>query len=69
MTYIFEDEQHGTLFETNYFSEIRYYLYHFSNTLEFSDMYESMNYITIHFYGYNLMIKKNVINFENNLTE
>ena len=63
MTYIFENE-HETLFETNYFSEMRFYLYHFSDTLEFSDMYESMNYITIHFYGgYNLMIKKNVISF------
>ena len=62
MTYIFENE-HETLFETNDFSEMKSYLYHFSDTLEFSDMYESMNYITIHFYGYNLMIKKNVMNF------
>lgn len=58
--YIFENE-HETLLETDNFHEIEHYLFCFSgqrDTLEYCDMYESMNYITIHFYGYNLMIKK-----------
>ena len=60
MKYIFENE-HETLFETNDFYEIKWYLYRFPlerDTLEYSDMYESMDYIVIHFYGYNLMIRK-----------
>lgn len=65
MNYIFENECE-TLFETNDFNEMKIYLCLFSleqDTLEYSDIYESMNYIIIHFYGYNLMIKKNVISF------
>jgi hypothetical protein len=31
-------------------------------------MYESMNYITLHFYGYNLMIKKWDCNKNNKIT-
>lgn len=58
--YIFENE-YETLFETDDFYEMKSYLYRFPlerDTLEFSDMYETYNYITIHFYGYNLMIRK-----------
>ena len=64
MNYIFEND-HETLFETNEFDEMKWYLYRFPlehDTLEYSDMYESMNYIIIRFYGYTLMIKKAVTN-------
>ena len=55
--YIFENE-HKTLYETDDFSEMKNYISDFTDELTLSDMYESMNYITLHFYGYNLMIKK-----------
>jgi hypothetical protein len=55
--YIFENE-HKTLYETDDFSEMKNYISNFTDELTLSDMYESMNYITLHFYGYNLMIKK-----------
>lgn len=55
--YIFENE-HETLYETDDFSEMKNYISNFANELTLSDMYESMNYITLHFYGYYLMIKK-----------
>ena len=65
MNYIFENE-HETLFETNDFNEMRQYLQYFileRDPLEYSNIYSSMHYIIIHFYGYYLMIKKNVTNF------
>ena len=58
--FIFENE-HETLYETDDFSEMKNYMTEFSENrdeLVFSNMYDGMNYITIHFYGYNLMIKK-----------
>lgn len=55
--YIFENE-HETLYETDDFSEMKNYISDFTDELTLSNMYESMNYITLHFYGYNLMIKK-----------
>lgn len=57
---IFENE-HETLFETDNTNEMYNYLATFQETrdeLIFENIYESMNYITIHFAGYNLMIKK-----------
>ena len=57
---IFENE-HETLFETDDTNEMYNYLATFQETrdeLIFENIYESMNYITIHFVGYNLMIKK-----------
>lgn len=57
---IFENE-HETLFETDKVSEMYDYLNEFQavrDTLIFENIYESMNYYTIHFAGYNLMIKK-----------
>ena len=58
--YIFENE-HETLFETDNCSEMRDYVNDFQENhdeLIFQNVYESMNYITIHFAGYNLMITK-----------
>ena len=59
--YIFENE-HETLFETDNMSEMVKFLSDFSITRDelimTGNIYESDNYITIHFYGYNLMIKK-----------
>ena len=55
--YIFENE-HETLYETDDFSEMRNYIGNFVNELTLSDMYETINYIIFHFYGYYLMIKK-----------
>lgn len=55
--YIFENE-HETLYETDDFSEMKNYISDFVNELTLSDMYESINYIIFHFYGYYLMIKK-----------
>ena len=57
---IFENE-HETLFETDKTNEMNNYLYYFQENrdeLIFENVYESMNYYTIHFAGYNLMIKK-----------
>lgn len=58
--YIFENS-HKTLYETDNFDEMRNYIYNFIENYEgliFDDIYNSTNYITIHFHGYNLMIKK-----------
>ena len=58
--YIFENE-HETLFETDICTEMRDYVNDFQENhdkLIFQYIYESMNYITIHFVGYNLMITK-----------
>ena len=55
--FIFESTE-KTLYETDDFSEMKNYISNFTDELTLSDMYESMNYITLHFYGYNLMIKK-----------
>ena len=57
---IFENE-YETLFETDNTNEMYNYLYDFQknrDVLIFENIYESMNYYTIHFAGYNLMIKK-----------
>lgn len=57
---IFENE-HETLFETDDTNKMYDYLYDFQenrDVLIFENIYESMNYYTIHFAGYNLMIKK-----------
>ena len=65
MNYIFENE-HETLFETNDFIEMQQYLQKFileRDSLEYSNMYDSMHYVIFHFYGYYLMIKKNVKSF------
>ncbi len=58
--YIFED-YNKTLFETDDLEEMHNFLDEFQgfpNSLMFSNICESTNYITIHFFGYNLMIKK-----------
>ena len=55
--YIFESGE-KTLFETDNIQEIYDYINVFTDKLVFINIYESMNYYTIHFAGYNLMIKK-----------
>lgn len=58
--FIFESTE-KTLYETDNFDEMRDYIYNFIENYEeliFDDIYNSINYITIHFHGYNLMIKK-----------
>lgn len=55
--YIFESGE-KTLFETDNIQEIYDYINVFTDKLIFINIYESMNYYTIHFAGYNLMIKK-----------
>ena len=57
MKYIFENE-HETLFETNDCNEMHDFIDNFEDELIFANIYESMDYTTIHFYGYNLMIRK-----------
>lgn len=56
---IFENE-HETLFETDDIQEMYNFIgeMHGIENLIFENIYESMNYYTIHFAGYNLMIKK-----------
>lgn len=55
--YIFESEE-KTLFETDNYNEMYDFINNFSDELIFINVYESMNYHTMHFAGYNLMIKK-----------
>ena len=58
--YIFENE-HETLYETDDFDDMKNYICQFiemRDELIFDNMYNGMNYITIHFAGYNLMIRK-----------
>ena len=58
--FIFENE-HETLYETDNFDDMKNYICQFvemRDELIFDNMYNGMNYITIHFAGYNLMIKK-----------
>ena len=58
--YIFENGE-KTLFETDNLSEMYDFFDEFQllhDNLEFINIYESAYYTTIHFAGYNLMIKK-----------
>lgn len=55
--YIFENSEE-TLFETDDCAEMYNYIENFTDELIFINIYESMNYHTLHFAGYNLMIKK-----------
>ena len=57
MKYIFENE-YKTIFETNDCNEMHDFIDNFEDQLIFVNIYESMDYTTIYFYGYNLMIKK-----------
>jgi hypothetical protein len=59
--FIFENE-HETLFETDNIQEMYDYLNEFQETRDrldcFENVYETAHYYTIHFAGYNLMLKK-----------
>ena len=55
--YIFENE-YETLFETDDAKEMRDYINEMNDEFIFFGVYESMDYITIQFVGYNLMIRK-----------
>lgn len=55
--YIFESEE-KTLFETDNYNEMYDFINNFSDELIFINIYDSMNFHTVHFAGYNLMIKK-----------
>lgn len=55
--YIFENE-HETLFETDDAKEMRDYINEMNDEFIFFGVYESANYFTIQFVGYNLMIRK-----------
>ena len=55
--YIFESEE-KTLFETDNYNEMYNFINNFSDELIFINIYDSMNFHTVHFAGYNLMIKK-----------